>query len=88
MSDERDEFHGVGGSYLLDPKTGKRTQIEKPTAPNPEGGARDKDGVPLNKAHDALEPAFAAPAAAPAAEVVPKAPARLARVPAAEPKGE
>jgi hypothetical protein len=28
-----DEFHGVGGSYLLDPKTGKRTLIER-TEPN------------------------------------------------------
>lgn len=88
MSDERDEFHGVGGSYLLDPKTGKRTQTEAPTKPNPEGGARDKDGNLLNKAHDVLEPAFAAPAVAPVAEVVAKAPARLSRVPAAEPKGE
>jgi hypothetical protein len=24
-----DEFHGVGGSYLLDPKTGKKTLIER-----------------------------------------------------------
>ena len=24
-----DEFHGVGGSYLLNPKTGKRTIIEQ-----------------------------------------------------------
>lgn len=24
MTDELDEFHGVGGSYVLDPKTKKR----------------------------------------------------------------
>jgi hypothetical protein len=24
-----DEFHGLGGSYLLDPATGKRTLIER-----------------------------------------------------------
>lgn len=28
---EPDEFHGVGGSYTLDPKTGKRTRVEEPT---------------------------------------------------------
>lgn len=26
-----DEFNGQGGSYILDPKTGKRTRIEEPT---------------------------------------------------------
>jgi hypothetical protein len=36
-----DEFHGVGGSYLLDPKTGKRKLIERtepaqPSDPPPE----------------------------------------------------
>ena len=25
-----DEFSGQGGSYMLDPKTGKRTRIEEP----------------------------------------------------------
>ena len=24
-----DEFHGVGGSYILNPKTGKRTLVER-----------------------------------------------------------
>lgn len=45
-----DEFHGVGGSYLLDPKTGKRTRVEEPTpllSPDPspqegEGGAQEE----------------------------------------------
>lgn len=36
MSDERDEFHGVGGSYIVDPDTGKRRRVEEPT----------KDAVP------------------------------------------
>lgn len=36
-----DEYQGQGGSYLLDPKTGKRTLIERtepatPSAPTPE----------------------------------------------------
>jgi hypothetical protein len=73
-----DEFHGIGGSYILDPKTGKRTQVEKPTAPSPEGGARDKDGALLNKASDALEPAFAPPAADPV-QVDPAPPSRTAK---------
>ncbi len=24
-----DEFHGMGGSYVIDPKTGKRTLVER-----------------------------------------------------------
>ena len=24
-----DEFHGIGGSYIADPKTGKRTLVER-----------------------------------------------------------
>ena len=36
-----DEYQGQGGSYLLDPKTGKRTLIERtepatPSEPTPE----------------------------------------------------
>lgn len=36
-----DEFHGQGGTYLLDPKTGKRKLIERtapaqPSNPQPE----------------------------------------------------
>lgn len=26
---QSDEFHGVGGEYLLNPKTGKRTLIQR-----------------------------------------------------------
>lgn len=29
MSGENDEFHGVGGSYAIDPKTGKRELVER-----------------------------------------------------------
>ena len=59
-----DKYHGVGGSYTVDPKTGERTQTEKPTERHPDGDcARDKDGKPLNKPVDKVEPAFAPPAA-------------------------
>lgn len=38
-----DEFHGVGGSYVIDPDTGKRTPAPKaqpqPDAPAPSTGA-------------------------------------------------
>ena len=30
-----DEFAGQGGSYILDPTTGKRTRVQEPTAENP-----------------------------------------------------
>lgn len=30
------EFHGQGGSYVLDLKTGKRTRVEDATAPAPQ----------------------------------------------------
>ena len=29
LSLEQDEFHGIGGEYLLNPKTGKRTLIQR-----------------------------------------------------------
>ncbi len=61
-----DKYHGVGGSYSVDPKTGERTQTEKPTERHPDGDcARDKDGKPLDKAVDKVEPAFAEPAPKP-----------------------
>ena len=31
-----DEFHGQGGSYLLDPETGERVLLERTEAPAPE----------------------------------------------------
>lgn len=31
-----DQFDGVGGSYVLDPKTGKRKLVERTAEPKPE----------------------------------------------------
>lgn len=31
-----DEYDGVGGSYIADPKTGKRTLVERTDGPQPE----------------------------------------------------
>ena len=37
MKDEQiDEFHGQGGSYVRDPKTGKRTRVHLTRSPEPE----------------------------------------------------
>jgi hypothetical protein len=33
MPEPIDEFYGVGGSYLLNPKTGKRTLVERTQEP-------------------------------------------------------
>lgn len=43
-----DEFHGHGGSYLVDPKTGKRTLVERTKEPElkPEAPAPAADAVP------------------------------------------
>lgn len=40
---ERDEFTGVGGSYVRDPLTGKRTPApaETPAAPTPTEGEQE-----------------------------------------------
>ena len=48
-----DETLGQGGSYLLDPKTGKRTLIEqtKP-APNPETLTEETDDGSTSKKED------------------------------------
>jgi len=47
--EERDEYEGQGGSYTVDPATGKRTRIEEPTKPHPQGGARNADGELLDQ---------------------------------------
>lgn len=49
-----DEYHGKGGSYLLDPKTGKRTLIEQEAAPAPPQTNTEvtSDAAPLKKAPD------------------------------------
>ena len=28
---QNDEYHGMGGSYIIDPATGKRTRVEGPS---------------------------------------------------------
>lgn len=39
-----DEFHGIGGSYVVD-KDGIRRRVEEPTRDHPEGNApRDRKG--------------------------------------------
>lgn len=35
MATMEDEYHGEGGSYLLNPKTGKRKLIERTEPANP-----------------------------------------------------
>lgn len=35
MANTIDEYHGQGGTYLLDPKTGKRKLIERTEPANP-----------------------------------------------------
>lgn len=84
----QDKYHGVGGSYSRDPKTGERRQVERPTERHKDGDcARDADGKPLNVASDKIEPAFAPPAspAAPApAAPAPSEPAASDVAPAAE----
>ena len=35
MTDFDDEYSGQGGSYVADPKTGKRTLIERTQEPTP-----------------------------------------------------
>ncbi len=43
--DINDEFHGLGGSYII--KDGKRERVEEPTKPTDTGGARNADGSPF-----------------------------------------
>ncbi len=39
-----DEFDGIGGSYIADPKTGKRTLVERTkTAEEVEAETKEKD---------------------------------------------
>lgn len=52
----RDEFDGIGGSYAVDPKTGKRVLLErtaeKPVVASPEKdytGEEDKEDVSEGK---------------------------------------
>lgn len=52
-----DEYHGQGGTYLLDPKTGKRTLVEQQAAPAPTPIKSEvtSDATPLKKAADSVE---------------------------------
>jgi len=60
-----DQFSGVGGSYTVDPRTGERKQVEKPTEDHPEGNqARDENGKPLDQPAE-TQPALPAPASTP-----------------------
>lgn len=57
--DKTDEFAGQGGSYLLDPKTGKRTLVHRTQHPapgetDPEAGAR---AAPAPSGPEAASPA-------------------------------
>lgn len=38
-----DEFHGIGGSYIVDPKTGKRTPAPKDVEKEPVKTETPKD---------------------------------------------
>jgi hypothetical protein len=64
---EKDKYHGQGGGYRIDPGTRERRLDEEPTKPEPAGGgARDKDGRPLEeKRPDKPEAAIPAPGKAP-----------------------
>lgn len=56
MATTVDEYHGQGGSYLLDPKTGKRKLVERtePGQPQPQPEVTS-DAAPLEKAPDSGE---------------------------------
>ena len=49
-----DEFHGHGGSYELDPVTGKRRLLERTTDQN-ESAAKQTQPQPAPKAQDQAE---------------------------------
>ena len=46
-----DEFWGIGGEYLQDPKTGKRTLIAR-TEPNSQPQPIQNDAIPDSEAGD------------------------------------
>lgn len=52
MANTIDEYHGQGGSYLLDSKTGKRKLVEHEAAPaQPQTNTEvTSDAAPLKKA--------------------------------------
>lgn len=82
-----DKFAGEGGSYVIDPATGERRQIEPPTRPHAEGDrGRDAQGKPIQERPGGPQPALPTPAPAPGASAEASTPAP-APAPAAEPKG-
>lgn len=50
---QHDEHHGQGGTYEV--HDGKRVRTDKPQAQPRGGGARDKDGEPLDKPVDRID---------------------------------
>lgn len=64
---EQDEFHGQGGSYVLDPKTGKRRRVEEPTRPaesapaSPPAKGETESGPPAEPAAPEEKPRPAGP---------------------------
>lgn len=55
-----DEYHGQGGSYLLDPKTGKRTLIERtepaqPSDPQPEVASNGSDPQTTDPSQEGID---------------------------------
>lgn len=58
MSDERDEFHGVGGSYIVE--GGVKRRVADAPKEHPDGNRpRDSDGKPLDARAEEREPARA-----------------------------
>lgn len=47
-----DEYDGVGGSYLVDPKTGKRTLIERTDSTKPEKTEKQQPVQPQSDIKD------------------------------------
>lgn len=61
-----DKYHGVGGSYEVDPITRERKPKDEPRNAEPEGGGpRDEKGEPLNKPDPNARPEPALPEPAP-----------------------
>lgn len=51
-----DEYHGQGGTYLLDPKSGKRKLVERTEPVQPQTQSEvTSDAAPLEKAPDSGE---------------------------------
>lgn len=51
----KDEFHGVGGVYVVDPKSGKRDQVQPPTAHAPSAPDKPEEPAPAAKPRSTKE---------------------------------